>query len=37
MKQALVLLALVVLALEAGKHVAGHDAVVEIVSTAPSR
>lgn len=31
MKQAIVLLALVMAALEAGKHLAGHDAVVEIV------
>ncbi len=31
MKQAVILLALVVLMLEAGKAVAGHDAVVEIV------
>lgn len=31
MKQAIVLLALVLLTLEAGKHLAGHDAVVEIV------
>ena len=34
MKQAVALLALVVLVLETGKHVAGHDAVVEIVSGA---